>query len=121
MNFKSILKTILCLIIITSFSSCNENTQGATNKKSAETDPLPSWNDGASKNAIINYVRDVTDKESENFIPIPERISTFDNDGTLWSEQPAYFQLFFCNGSNKRVSRRPSRMENRATFQSCFK
>jgi phosphoglycolate phosphatase-like HAD superfamily hydrolase len=95
MNFKSILKTILCLIIITSFSSCNENTQNSQNNKIAETDPLPSWNDGPSKNAIINYVLDVTNKESENFIPIPERISTFDNDGTLWSEQPAYFQMFF--------------------------
>ena len=95
MNFKSFLKTIFCLIIITSFSSCNENTQGSQKKKSAETDPLPSWNDGPSKNAIISYVQDVTNKGSENFIPILERISTFDNDGTLWSEQPVYFQLFF--------------------------
>ena len=60
-----------------------------------KTDPLPSWNDGETKTAIISYVNDVTNAESENFIPIKDRISTFDNDGNLWAEQPAYFQLFF--------------------------
>jgi phosphoserine phosphatase len=58
-------------------------------------DPLPSWNDIAAKEAIIAYVTDVTTAESENFIPIADRISTFDNDGNLWAEQPAYFQLYF--------------------------
>jgi len=60
-----------------------------------QQDPLPSWNEGATKTAIINYVNDVTNTESNNLIPIPDRIATFDNDGNLWSEQPAYFQLFF--------------------------
>lgn len=58
-------------------------------------DPLPSWNDGATKQAILAYVQDVTNTESSNFIPVSERIATFDNDGNLWSEQPAYFQFFF--------------------------
>jgi phosphoglycolate phosphatase-like HAD superfamily hydrolase len=48
-----------------------------------------------TKSAIIDYVTDVTDSKSKNFIPVPDRIATFDNDGNLWSEQPAYFQLFF--------------------------
>ncbi len=96
MNFKSLQKTIFCLIIITSFSSCNENKQDNQNTIAIDrSDPLPSWNDGLSKNAIIHFVQDVTNEESENFIPVPERIATFDNDGTLWSEQPIYFQLFF--------------------------
>ena len=56
---------------------------------------LPSWNEGETRSAIINYVHRVTKVESENFIPVSERIATFDNDGNLWSEQPAYFQLFF--------------------------
>ncbi len=70
----------------------------ACNQKSTQpddVDPLPSWNDGVTKTAILNYVNDVTNAESENFIKISERIATFDNDGNLWSEQPAYFQLFF--------------------------
>ncbi len=58
-------------------------------------DPLPSWNDVQSKNEIVAYVKSVTDSNSSDFIPIADRIATFDNDGNLWSEQPAYFQLFF--------------------------
>ena len=58
-------------------------------------DTLPSWNDGKSKTNIVNYVKAVTDKNSLDFIPVVDRIAVFDNDGTLWSEQPAYFQLFF--------------------------
>jgi hypothetical protein len=58
-------------------------------------DPLPSWNDGASKQAIEQFVHQVTDKGSSSFVPPAERIATFDNDGTLWSEQPMYFQAFF--------------------------
>jgi len=57
--------------------------------------PLPSWNDGTSKQDIINFVTAVTSKSSSDYVDPRERIAVFDNDGTLWSEQPAYFQLFF--------------------------
>jgi hypothetical protein len=56
---------------------------------------LPSWNDAASKNAIVAFVDRVTKQGSPDFVPEPERIATFDNDGTLWAEQPLYFQLLF--------------------------
>ncbi|MBU2869586.1 HAD family hydrolase [Colwellia sp. E2M01] len=59
------------------------------------SDPLPSWNDGQTKTNIVTFVKQVTDKNSPNFVPAAERIATFDNDGTLWSEQPYYFQLAF--------------------------
>jgi hypothetical protein len=58
-------------------------------------DPLPSWNDGAAKQSIISFVDRVTAEGSTDFVPVAERIATFDNDGTLWSEQPMYFQAFF--------------------------
>ncbi len=61
----------------------------------ASTDPLPSWNDGTAKKNIISYVKDVTDTHSPDFIPEEDRIAVFDNDGTLWSEKPVYFQLLF--------------------------
>ena len=61
----------------------------------AAQDPLPSWNNGASKQAIVAFVERVTKDGSPDFVPVPQRIATFDNDGTLWSEQPLYFQLFF--------------------------
>lgn len=57
--------------------------------------PLPSWTEGATKKAITDFVARVTTEGSTEFVPIPERIATFDNDGTLWSEQPMYFQLAF--------------------------
>ena len=61
----------------------------------AKQDPLPSWNDGVAKNNIIEFVSAVTDKSSLDYVSPAERIATFDNDGTLWSERPVYFQLLF--------------------------
>jgi phosphoserine phosphatase len=58
-------------------------------------DPLPSWNDGARKSAILEFVGRVTKEGGRDFVPPAERITTFDNDGTLWAEQPMYFQVFF--------------------------
>ena len=58
-------------------------------------DPLPSWNDGTARQSIVAFVERVTREGSPDFVPAAERIATFDNDGTLWGEQPLYFQLFF--------------------------
>ncbi|WP_343712416.1 HAD family hydrolase [Inquilinus sp.] len=58
-------------------------------------DPLPSWNDGAAKRAIVDFVTRVTTPGGPDFVPVEERIATFDNDGTLWAEQPMYFQIAF--------------------------
>jgi len=58
-------------------------------------DPLPSWNDAAAKAQVLDFVQAVTDASGKEYVAPTERIAVFDNDGTLWSEQPAYFQLFF--------------------------
>ena len=58
-------------------------------------DPLPSWNDGAAKKSITDFVTKVTTTGSPDFVPVPERIATFDNDGTLWCEKPLPVQLYF--------------------------
>ena len=62
---------------------------------SAQTDPLPSWNDGPVKKSIVEFVTRVTTQGGADFVPPEQRIATFDNDGTLWTEQPFYFQAFF--------------------------
>jgi phosphoglycolate phosphatase-like HAD superfamily hydrolase len=62
---------------------------------SAQSDPLPSWNDGAAKQTIFEFVKRTTTEGGNAFVPAPERIAAFDNDGTLWCEQPMYFQLAF--------------------------
>ena len=61
----------------------------------AQSDPLPSWNDGATKQAITTFVARVTTQGGPDFVPVDQRIATFDNDGTLWIEQPMYVQLAF--------------------------
>jgi phosphoglycolate phosphatase-like HAD superfamily hydrolase len=62
----------------------------------AQSDPLPSWNDGAAKQAIVQFVKTTTTQGSPKFVPVPERIATFDQDGTLWVEHPMYAQVMYC-------------------------
>lgn len=63
--------------------------------KAEAQDALPSWNDGVAKKAILGFVKKVTTEGTSDFVPIPERIAVFDNDGTLWPENPLPFQLAF--------------------------
>jgi hypothetical protein len=61
----------------------------------AQVDPLPSWNEGPAKRSLIQFVEKVTKPQTADFVPVPERIATIDNDGTLWCEQPVYAQVVF--------------------------
>ena len=61
----------------------------------AQSDPLPSWNDGANKQAIVSFVEAVTSQDGPDFVTPGDRVATFDNDGTLWVEHPMYTQLAF--------------------------
>src|SRR5271167_2889802 len=62
----------------------------------AQTDPLPSWNDGPAKQAIVGFVQATTTAGGPNFVPPQARIATFDQDGTLWVEHPLYSQVMYC-------------------------
>ncbi|HMK29163.1 MAG TPA: HAD family hydrolase [Terriglobales bacterium] len=79
----------------------------------AQTDPLPSWNDTAPKRAVIGFVEKVTKEGTPDFVPIEQRIATFDNDGTLWVEQPMYVQLAFILDRVKQLA--PSHPEWKTT------
>ena len=61
----------------------------------AAADPLPSWNEGEAKRSVVDFVQRVTTAGGADFVPVPERIAVFDNDGTLWAEKPMYVQLAF--------------------------
>jgi phosphoglycolate phosphatase-like HAD superfamily hydrolase len=91
---KKILKiSTFLLIIIAVFIRCN---QSQTKKDSANQDnPLSSWNEGKSKQSIIDFVTKTTTEGDVDFVPVADRIACFDNDGTLWGEQPMYFQMAF--------------------------
>ena len=69
---------------------------GLAGRADAESDPLPSWNAGPAKDAIVKFVHATTDAASPKFVPVAERIATFDQDGTLWVEHPIYTQLVYC-------------------------
>ena len=84
-------------------------------------DPLPSWSNGKAKKSIIEFVAKVTKKSSPHFVPPSERIATFDNDGTLWAEQPMYFQLFFALDRVKALSSQHPEWKDKEPFASLLK
>jgi phosphoserine phosphatase len=84
-------------------------------------DPLPSWNDGASKTAITPFVARVTKEGSPDFTKPAERIATFDNDGCLWAEQPMYFQAFFVFDRIKALAPQHPEWNEKEPFASVLK
>jgi len=84
-------------------------------------EPLPSWNDGPTKQSITDFVAKVTKEGSPDFVPVAERIATFDNDGTLWCEQPMYFQLFFALDRVKTLAPQHPEWKTKEPFASLLK
>ncbi|PYK04209.1 MAG: haloacid dehalogenase, partial [Verrucomicrobia bacterium] len=84
-------------------------------------DPLPSWNDTAPKKAIVAFVERVTKEGSSDFVPPNERIATFDNDGTLWAEQPLYFQFLFAIDRVKALAPQHPEWKTKEPFASLLK
>jgi len=84
-------------------------------------DPLPSWNDTAPKKAVVAFVERVTKEGSPDFVPASERIATFDNDGTLWAEQPMYFQLLFALDRVKVLAPQHPEWKDKEPFASLLK
>jgi hypothetical protein len=84
-------------------------------------DSLPSWHDTAPKKAIVAFVEKVTKEGSPDFVPVAERIATFDNDGTLWCEQPMYFQFFFALDRVKALAPQHPEWKDKEPFASLLK
>src|SRR6267378_2911152 len=89
--------------------------------QTAASDPLPSWNDTAAKKAIVTFVERVTKDGSPDLVQPAERIATFDNDGTLWTEQPIYFQLAFALDRVKVLAPQHPEWRDKEPFASLFK
>ena len=97
-------KSIPYFLFAIIFSACGNNasesntatTDTAAQTTAAVTDPLPSWNEGDAKKAILAFVNATTDSSDSSFVKPGERIATFDQDGTLWVEHPVYSQLMYC-------------------------
>lgn len=84
----------------------------------AQTDPLPSWNDGATKKSIVDFVTKVTTQGSPDFVVPANRIAVFDNDGTLWCEQPEYFQAIFALDRVKKMAPQHPAWKKKEPFKS---
>jgi phosphoglycolate phosphatase-like HAD superfamily hydrolase len=82
-----------------------------------QADPLPSWHDGATKNAILEFVRATTDKDNPKFVPPERRIVTFDQDGTLWVEHPMYTQVIYCLERVPAVVREKPELRDKEPFK----
>lgn len=95
---------------MSNFTSCVEEAKQIS-------DPLPSWNEGKAKQSIVDFVNEVTDESSANFVKPVDRIATFDNDGTLWSEQPYYFQLQFALDRVKAMAKDHPEWKNKQLFK----
>jgi phosphoserine phosphatase len=85
------------------------------------SDPLPSWNDGKARQAIIAFVEKVTREGSPDFVPVPERIATFDNDGTLWCEKPAPVEMYFVLDRVKALAPQHPEWKDKEPFASILK
>jgi phosphoglycolate phosphatase-like HAD superfamily hydrolase len=83
-----------------------------------QPDPLPSWSEGPARQAIVSFVRQTTDSASPQFVPPDQRIATFDQDGTLWVEQPMYAQVMFALDRVKDVVRAQPALANEEPFKS---
>ncbi len=84
-------------------------------------DALPSWNEGKTKQAVVDFVKRVTTAGAADFVPGPERIAVFDNDGTLWAEQPLYFQLAFALDRVKALAPQHPEWKGKEPFASLLK
>src|SRR3954469_12272001 len=92
-------------------SRSGPRSASGTGERAVSTDELPSWRETTAKQSIMRFVEAVTDHDSPDFVPERDRVAVFDNDGTLWTEQPAYAQLVFALERAGRVgpSHRPRR------------
>src|SRR5262245_42565616 len=84
-------------------------------------DPLPSWNETAAKRSIVSFVERISTPGSADFVDVPGRIATFDNDGTLWAEQPIYFQFLFAIDRVKALAAEHPEWKEKEPFASVLK
>jgi len=118
---KTIYPIIIWLMVAMLISACSQDCQDQDQDQDHQDqqagDPLPSWNDGAARLSIVEFVQAVTDETGPDFVPAPERIAVFDNDGTLWSEKPVYFQLYFAMDRVKELAADHPEWETTQPFQ----
>src|SRR5882757_77255 len=110
---RALLSTLALLPALSApFLPSQVSAQGTT-----PTAALPSWNDGPAKQAILDFVRDTTERGGSKFVPPEERIATFDQDGTLWVEHPVYSQVVYCLDRVPALAEKDSKLKDVEPFK----
>jgi len=112
---------VFSILLLSGLSLLGITMVRAGDGKDASPDPLPSWHESASRKAIVSFVSKVTTEGSADFVPLPQRIAVFDNDGTLWAEQPAYFQALFIFDRIRELAPQRPEWKDREPFASVLK
>lgn len=112
------MQTLIKQYLVTAALAC---VMAFTTTIARAADALPSWNDGKAKQSIVTFVEKVTKSGSPDFVPVAERIATFDNDGCLWAEQPMYFQAFFVFDRIKALAPKHPEWKTKEPFASVLK
>jgi phosphoglycolate phosphatase-like HAD superfamily hydrolase len=106
--------------VLAAASACGQPAPPAP-ATAAQADLLPGWNDGTAKSSIVAFVGAVTQAGGKDFVPPAERIAVFDNDGTLWTEQPMYFQLAFAIDRVKALATKHPEWKSKEPFAALLK
>jgi hypothetical protein len=107
---------LITLVLLLTSSGCQDQSR-VHPAQQAQQDPLPSWNDTAPKKSIIAFVERVTKEGGPDFVPVGDRIATFDNDGTLWLEYPMYTQIDFAIDRVKQLAQQHPEWKKRQPFK----
>jgi hypothetical protein len=94
-------------LLLSLVPGCDGSSRNKIKASGKQNDPLPSWHEGDVKHSVLQYVKNVTDAKSPDFIPAADRIATFDNDGTLWCEKPYVQELFMFYVAKKMAKEKP--------------
>ncbi|NVK26704.1 MAG: haloacid dehalogenase-like hydrolase [Flavobacteriia bacterium] len=108
-------------VAVLSLSACQQANEKVSTSSNSPVDPLPSWNDTETKSTIIQFVEATTTEGGEQFIPIEDRLVTFDNDGTLWAEKPVYFQLYYALDRIEYLAKDHPEWQNEEPYASALK
>ncbi|HEV3165279.1 MAG TPA: HAD family hydrolase [Isosphaeraceae bacterium] len=114
---QRILGTRLVLLIVWVAMALGSGPAAQAVDKPTSSDPLPSWNDGAAKKAVLEFVARVTVEKGRDFVSAEDRIATFDNDGTLWCEQPVYVQADFALDRARALARQDPALKEKPVFR----
>ena len=114
-----IVKVLTPVVFVT--AALTSVARAADPAASLPAEPLPSWNEGGAKKAVVDFVAKVTTHGSPDFVPVAERIAVFDNDGTLWAEQPLPFQAFFMLDRVKALAPQHPEWQTQEPFASLLK